>query len=139
MVTPLHNFATPLIRYANGDYAEVGEPCDCGRGLPVLKRILGRVRNMLTLPDGRRIWPRLSETRYEEVAPIRQFQFVQKSRSRLEARLVADRPLTAAEEEQTRRPRPRPYRPPGFELAFCYHDRIARSAGGKFEDFRSEI
>ncbi|MCK4705298.1 MAG: phenylacetate--CoA ligase family protein, partial [Gammaproteobacteria bacterium] len=38
VVTNLHNFATPLIRYELGDYAEVGEPCPCGRGLPVLKR-----------------------------------------------------------------------------------------------------
>lgn len=37
IVTPLHNFATPLIRYEIGDYAKVGEPCSCGRGLPVLK------------------------------------------------------------------------------------------------------
>ncbi|MGH7125970.1 MAG: phenylacetate--CoA ligase family protein, partial [Stellaceae bacterium] len=27
VVTPLHNYATPLIRYALGDYAEVGAPC----------------------------------------------------------------------------------------------------------------
>jgi len=35
-VTPLHNFAMPLIRYDIGDFAEVGPPCPCGRGLPVL-------------------------------------------------------------------------------------------------------
>jgi phenylacetate-CoA ligase len=42
LVTPLHNYAMPLLRYELGDYAEVGEPCPCGRGLPVLSRILGR-------------------------------------------------------------------------------------------------
>ena len=47
VVTDLHNFAMPLVRYEIGDYAEVGEPCACGRGLPVLRRIVGRVRNML--------------------------------------------------------------------------------------------
>ena len=31
----------------SGDYAEVGEACRCGRGLPVLDRITGRQRNML--------------------------------------------------------------------------------------------
>ena len=139
VVTPLHNFATPLIRYANGDYAEVGEPCACGRGLPVLRRILGRVRNMLTLPDGRRIWPRLSETRYEEVAPIRQFQVVQKSRTRLEIRLAAERTLTAVEEASLGDLIRARLGHRGFEFDFSYHDRIARSAGGKFEDFRSEI
>jgi phenylacetate-CoA ligase len=55
VVTPLHNFAMPLIRYAIGDYAEAGPPCACGRGLPVLARILGRARNLLTLPHGERI------------------------------------------------------------------------------------
>src|SRR6185437_16003324 len=57
VLTSLHNFAMPLIRYAIGDYAEVGAPCPCGRGLPVIERLLGRRRNMVTLPDGRRAWP----------------------------------------------------------------------------------
>ena len=42
IATPLNNFAMPLIRYDVGDDAEVGAPCPCGRGLPVLTRILGR-------------------------------------------------------------------------------------------------
>lgn len=41
LVTPLHNLAMPLIRYDIGGAAEVGAPCPCGRGLPVLTRILG--------------------------------------------------------------------------------------------------
>jgi phenylacetate-CoA ligase len=44
VVTTLHNFALPLVRYETGDYAEAGEPCACGRGLPVIKPILGRQR-----------------------------------------------------------------------------------------------
>jgi phenylacetate-CoA ligase len=59
VVTPLHNFAMPLIREELGDYAEVGEACPCGRGLPVLKRILGRVRNLATLPTGAQFFPRI--------------------------------------------------------------------------------
>jgi phenylacetate-CoA ligase len=139
VVTPLHNFATPLIRYAIGDYAEVGAPCGCGRGLPVLKRVLGRVRNMLTLPDGRRIWPRLSETRYEEVAPIRQYQVVQRARDRLEVRLAAERALTASEEAKLADLIRARLGHPGFQFDFSYHARIARTAGGKYEDFKSEI
>ena len=44
VVTDLVNFGMPLLRYAPGDYAEAGAPCDCGRGLPVLNRIVGRRR-----------------------------------------------------------------------------------------------
>ncbi len=47
VITSLRNYATPLIRYEIGDYGELGETCPCGRGLPVLHKINGRVRNML--------------------------------------------------------------------------------------------
>jgi phenylacetate-CoA ligase len=40
VVTTLRNYQTPLIRYDTGDFAEVGEPCSCGRTLPALTRIL---------------------------------------------------------------------------------------------------
>jgi phenylacetate-CoA ligase len=42
VATPLNNFAMPLVRYDIGDTVEVGPPCACGRGLPVLTRIIGR-------------------------------------------------------------------------------------------------
>ena len=50
LITTLHNYATPLIRYEVGDMAEFGEPCPCGRGLPVIRKIHGRKRNRLRLP-----------------------------------------------------------------------------------------
>ena len=55
VITDLHNFAMPLIRYEIGDYAEAGDLCPCGRGLPVITRIVGRVHNMLTLPSGEQV------------------------------------------------------------------------------------
>ena len=42
VATDLHNYGMPLLRYDLGDYAQVGEPCPCGRGLPVLDRVVGR-------------------------------------------------------------------------------------------------
>jgi phenylacetate-CoA ligase len=56
LVTDLHNFGMPFIRYENGDVAVVDpEPCGCGRGLPLLKYIEGRVADVVHLPDGRRL------------------------------------------------------------------------------------
>jgi phenylacetate-CoA ligase len=52
VVTTLTSFAMPLIRYEIGDYAVAGAPCPCGRGLPVIERVLGGTRNLLRLPDG---------------------------------------------------------------------------------------
>ena len=138
VVTSLHNFATPLIRYEIGDYAEVGAPCPCGRGLPVLTRVMGRVRNMVTLPNGERYWPSVYGGRYADIAPIRQLQLVQKSLERIEVRLVVERPLTVEEERELRELVHTRIRHP-FEVVFTYHDEIPRGPGGKYEDFKSEL
>lgn len=138
VVTPLYNFAMPLLRYEIGDYAMAGAACPCGRGLPVITHIAGRTRNMLTLPDGRRLWPRLSELRYSEILPVEQFQVVQKSLAELEVRLVAPRRASAAEEARLRDLIVARIGHP-FALRFSYPERIARGATGKFEDFRSEL
>lgn len=138
VATPLHNFAMPLVRYDIGDYAEVGEPCDCGRGLPVLRRVLGRVRNMLSTADGRRYWPVFGTRAIMDAAPVLQHQFVQKAYDLVEARLVVRAPLTA-EQEKRFRERVQSQLPQGVRLRIEYCERIERGTGGKFEDFVSEV
>ena len=138
VVTPLQNFAMPLIRYAIGDYAEVGPPCSCGRGLPVLRRIAGRTRNMVTLPDGRRFWPRLGELRYSEALTVSQYQVLQKELTRIELRLVAPRHGTELEEAKLRSILQMRLGYP-FDIDIRYVERIERSPHGKFEEFKSEL
>lgn len=138
VATPLHNFAMPLIRYAVGDYAEAGEAAADGRTLPVINRILGRVRNMLHYPDGRKAWPLLADSRYRGVAPVRQFRVIQHTLERLEFQVVAERPLNSEEKEALAQIiRDRVGHP--FLIDVTEHAEIARSAGGKYEDFRSEL
>ena len=138
VVTDLHNFATPLIRYDIGDFAEAGGPCDCGRGLPVITKIYGRQRNMIKLPDGTSHWPITGYERFHEFAPIEQYQFVQKSLEEIEIKFVTPRALSASEEERLRLhiTSKLGY---AFDLEFSYHEDIPRSAGGKFEDFVSLV
>jgi phenylacetate-CoA ligase len=97
VLTPLHSFVMPLIRYAIGDYAAVGGPCPCGRALPVLQRILGRERNRVILPDGRRTWPDISAL-WAAIPDVEQIQLVQRSPDHVEVRYVREQPLSAAEE-----------------------------------------
>lgn len=138
VVTALNNFATPLVRYDIGDYAEVGAACSCGRGLPVLSRIIGRARNMLVLANGERLWPSFSMRSLSEVLPFTQYQFVQKAMDLLEARLVVSSPFTQ-EQESILVERLRAQMPTGFRVKVVYCKTIPRSAGGKFEDFISEV
>jgi phenylacetate-CoA ligase len=139
VITKLHNFATPLIRYELRDYAEAGAPCPCGRGLPTIARILGRSRNMLTLPTGEQRWPLVGFDRYREIAPIRQYQLVQCSRQDIEVRLVVDRALSGDEEQRLDAVITAALGHP-FRLSFNYfRGEIPRGPGGKFEEFVSEL
>jgi len=138
VVSNLHNFAMPLLRYDLGDYAEAGEACPCGRGLPTLKRVLGRRRNMLVLSNGERQWPLSGFYEYRDIAPIRRAQMVQLDLERLEMRLVADRPVTADEERRLTEVIHRWVGHP-FKVQFTYLDAFPHKANGKFEDFISLI
>lgn len=135
VLTDLNNYATPLIRYAIGDLAEVGPPCPCGRGLPTLRRIAGRERNLVTMPDGSRHWPLTGRSRYRAVAPVVQYQMRQTDRDRIEVRLVLERPLTGTEEAKLREIMQSALGHT-FALDFrIYQDRLPLGANGKFEEF----
>jgi phenylacetate-CoA ligase len=54
LVTGLHNWATPLLRYDLGDMALAGRPSPSGLGFATLERIEGRVLNVIRLPSGAR-------------------------------------------------------------------------------------
>lgn len=139
VVTDLHNFASPLLRYEIGDYAKLGGPCDCGRGLPVLTQILGRERNMLQLPDGERRWPSFGQgVRPEDLPPFFQVQLVQRSLEEIEVLVVRPDPLTAEEQQQATRYLQQTLDHP-FRFDFRHVDEIARGPGGKFEDFVCRI
>jgi phenylacetate-CoA ligase len=137
VVTPLHNFATVLLRYDVGDYAEVGPPCPCGRGLPVLTRVLGRVRNLLVRPDGTRVWP-LFGTWRPEFGVIRRFQVVQTTSSTLVLRFVADREPTPAERDAMRATLLDACGAT-FDVTFERANDLPRGPSGKFEDFVSHV
>lgn len=136
VVTTLHNFAMPLIRYRIGDFAEVGEACPCGRGLPVLRRIHGRQRNMITLPSGQRFWPSFPAALWRKVAPVQQFQLVQHRLDEIEARYVMSRDLGAEELQQLESALRERLRFP-HRIRFVRVAVIERGASHKFEDFIS--
>jgi phenylacetate-CoA ligase len=97
LLTGLQSFAMPLIRYEVGDYAEWGEPCDCGLTLPVIARIWGRERSFIRLPDGSLRLARLTGEYWREIAPVGEYRVVQYADGLIEAFVTCHRPLTDAE------------------------------------------
>jgi phenylacetate-CoA ligase len=135
VITDLLNFATPLLRYEIGDYAEVGTACACGRGLPVIRRFLGRERNLVLLPDGTRHWPLVGFHLWNEVYPVRQFQFIQLDRTTILARMSASgRPDSEQESQLTAIIQAALLHP--FDIRYEWHETsLPRGPGGKFEEF----
>jgi phenylacetate-CoA ligase len=95
VVTDLFNYGMPFIRYANGDRAVAGwGKCSCGRGLPLLRRVVGRRLDVLHTPDGRRVPGEFFPHLLKDHAAVKSFQVVQDAPDRIELRVVADGRLT---------------------------------------------
>ena len=56
VATCLFRSYQPLIRFRLGDLAAWDpEPCPCGREMPVIKEVVGRIEDVVTGPDGRQL------------------------------------------------------------------------------------
>lgn len=139
VITALQNLATAMIRYEIRDWATQGAPCGCGRGLPVLTRIVGRERNMLRFPDGSQRWPLTGYQSFGEVIAVRQFQFVQTSLEEIEVRLVARDRAATPEDEAALTPMIQEALGYAFTLNFVWMDDIPTRPNGKHEEFISEL
>lgn len=138
VLTPLHNLAMPLLRYDIGDRAVLGPPCPCGRTLPVLERVLGRVHQTFRTRDGDRIWLTIGVHQLRDLAPVVQHQLVQTALDVLELRLVGSRPATA-DEDAALVAFVTPKLPAGTQVRVRWVAELPRTRSGKFLDFVSEL
>jgi phenylacetate-CoA ligase len=89
LLTDLSNDGMPLLRYANGDMATASaDTCPCGRGLPLLSRVDGRVLDAIRTPDGRLLPGEFFPHMLKDVPGLKRFQLVQRELDRLELSLV---------------------------------------------------
>jgi phenylacetate-CoA ligase len=90
LLTSLINRAMPLIRYKVGDRGSLSERvCACGRGLPLMKVIEGRVVDFIQLPDGGKISPYGAINLLEEIPELQRFQLLQRTDFSLDVNLIA--------------------------------------------------
>ena len=91
-ITDLYNYGMPFIRYLNGDRAVAGfASCSCGRGLPLLRKVVGRQLDILTTPSGRQIAGEFFPHLIKDFAPVRRFQVVQSRPEQIILKLVVDK------------------------------------------------
>jgi phenylacetate-CoA ligase len=101
VVTDLINRGMPMIRYAIEDIAIwSSEPCSCGRALPTIDRLVGRVADFLKRRDGGLVaGVSLVEKTLTAITGIEQLQIVQDSLTSFVLNVVAATPDPSAEDE----------------------------------------
>lgn len=92
------NFDQPLIRYNIGDQIIMSNTtCSCGRNMPVVQEILGRVEDTIIGKDGREM------VRFHSVfnglKTVKQAQVIQESKNAIHVKVVVDKMLDAEEEK----------------------------------------
>jgi phenylacetate-CoA ligase len=88
VTTSLSRTYQPMVRFRLGDLAAwEPEPCPCGREMPVLREVVGRIEDVVVRPDGRRL------VRFHGIfvdqPHVREGQIVQESLSRIRVNIVA--------------------------------------------------
>ncbi len=89
VITDLHNDGMPFIRYRMGDMAVWSDDvCACGRGLPLLTEVTGRMLDAIRTPAGTIVPGEFFPHVFKEFREVRQYQIVQDTLDVLRVRIV---------------------------------------------------
>ncbi len=140
VVTDLHNRAMPIIRYQLGDTAALaGRPCPCGRGLPLLESVAGRIADYVVTPDGNWISGiSLTENFAVMVPGIAQLQIVQETVDTFVFRVVQGPDFGPASLDTIRRLVAERFGP-GVRYTCEYVNRIPQEPSGKYRFCISKV
>jgi phenylacetate-CoA ligase len=132
LVTDLHNYGMPFIRYANGDVATMSaqERCPCGRGLRKLSRVEGRRVDMLRDANGEPVSGMVFISLLQvDTQMLRAFQVVQKRNGDVQLNVVRGRDWDDAGFAQTVQRAAVYFK--GLPVRVTFHDEIPASKSGK--------
>jgi phenylacetate-CoA ligase len=139
VITPLHSWAAPLIRYRIGDLVERGpDQCPCGAANSCIAQVQGRVQDQLTVADGRHLHPQRVATWIYPLLPLlRRYQVVQEELDRIVVRLqpVSTGPLDPEQIETMKQNMMRDLGD-SFLVDIELVENIPSEPSGKFRTFR---
>lgn len=96
VVTHLQSFGFPFVRYKMGDIAAISkQACKCGRVLPVLKSLEGRVNDFLVGVDDRKVHPNVANYIIRLNADVLQYKVKQAADKSLSIDLVSNVELSS--------------------------------------------
>jgi phenylacetate-CoA ligase len=139
VATDLYSHGVPFIRYATGDRGVLSkERCRCGRALPLLEKIEGRIMEFFLTPDGRTIPGGSVFYAFYGIDGIDQFKVVQKKIDSFHIQIVAGAAYRVEHEARIRQGLIRRMRAP-VEVTFEYLPSFPVDPTGKFRCVVSEV
>jgi phenylacetate-CoA ligase len=99
LITHLHSYATPIIRYDIGDFGELHDQCRCGHDGPTISNIYGRGKHFLRHPNGKLLPFYISTRVLLEAASFKECRFTQTEIDTIVLE-ISGRENIAAEEEE---------------------------------------
>lgn len=94
IVTPLFNFAQPLLRYRIGDMGKKKNGCcSCGRGYPMMEITIARSRDLLFGLDGKKIHPGFFTRMMDNKSWVKSFQFRQTKKNTIQLFIVPEKSI----------------------------------------------
>ncbi len=133
VVTSLLNEAMPLIRYKIEDMGiPSSRTCKCGRGLPLMETVSGRIADFLVRRDGSLVAGlSLIERTLTARAGIQQMQVIQEDLNTISLNIVKGSAYGVTTEEFLQREFERVFGK-GMKLIFNYVENIQQSENGKY-------
>jgi len=139
VVTDLHNYAMPFIRYENGDLGiSSSEKCPCGRGMPLMKEIVGRTSDIIIGTGGKYMSGILFANILRHKPWVKQFQVRQNKNKDITVNIV---PGTLPGEKELESTKAVLQQEVGdaIKLDIIFVDSIAATESGKYRYTISEV
>lgn len=142
VLTPLTNYAMPLLRYENGDMgASLPDPCPCGRPQPLMRMDIGRLGNRLRQLDGSSVYSSVFVHLVFTIEGVQTFQFRQTAPDEVHLYIVKNADFnenSAKKLEEVCATFPQTVCP-GIALHLHYVDDVPKTAGGKHRQVVCEV
>lgn len=94
LVTHLHSYATPFLRYEIGDFAVLSETCPCGHNGPALSHVYGKKKRLLRRRDGSVSPFSVTARNILAIAKCDEYRIRQTELDRIEVEIGIDGPLS---------------------------------------------
>ena len=133
IVTHLHNYASPFIRYCIGDLVKIsGRQCTCGRNLQLIDEVIGRTFDLLEFPNGNRVGGSFWTLVMRSVEGIQDFRVMQHSNQKIEIQYTKSDTRNNLD-FTTLKARIHEYSGPQLEILFSEKEELELTKSGKIQ------